>query len=443
MNDSDLPNIMYEQSTLEIEQEWQTSPRWRGIRRNYTAAEVARLRGSVRVEHTLADLGARRLWSLLESEPFVRSLGAMTGNQAVEMVAAGLKAIYVSGWQVAGDANDSLQMYPDQSLYSVSSVATLIKRINNALLRADQIQHVQGKNDIQWLAPLVADAEAGFGGTLNVFELVKAMIEAGTAAVHLEDQVSSLKKCGHMGGKVLVGVHEFIPKLNAARLAADVLGVPTLLVARTDAEGAHLMHTINDPLDEQFATGERTVEGYYVVRGGVELAVAKGCAYAPYADLVWCETNKPDLGEAREFAEGIHAKFPAKWLAYNCSPSFNWKKHLDEKTMLTFQEKLGEMGYKFQFVTLAGFHTLNASMFSLAHDYSLEGMLAYSRLQEHEFEMEHEHGYQAVKHQSFVGAGYFDEVQTALSGEGVSTRALAGSTEEAQFHMPIPENIIA
>ncbi len=437
-----LTNMSYEQQILALENEWRTLPRWKGITRNFTAADVIQLRGSVRIQHTLAEMGARRLWHLLETEPFVRSLGAMSGNQAVEMVTAGLKAIYVSGWQVAGDANDSLQMYPDQSLYSVSSVPTLIKRINNALLRADQIHHMQGNGDTYWFAPLVADAEAGFGGTLNVFELVKAMIEAGTAGVHLEDQVSSLKKCGHMGGKVLVGVHEFIPKLNAARLAADVMGVPTLVIARTDAEGAHLMHTINDPIDEAFMTGERTIEGYYQVRGGIELAIAKGRAYAPYADLVWCETNKPDLGEAREFAEGIHEKFPGKWLAYNCSPSFNWKKHLDEKTMLTFQEKLGEMGYKFQFVTLAGFHTLNASMFELAHNYNLEGMLAYSRLQEKEFEMEYEYGYKAVKHQSFVGAGYFDQVQTALTGEAVSTKALTGSTEEAQFQIEMPEHVI-
>lgn len=434
--------MSYDQAVLALERDWQTNARWRGIQRNYTASEVVRLRGSVQIQHTLAEMGARRLWKLLESESFVRSLGAMTGNQAVEMVAAGLKAIYVSGWQVAGDANDSLQMYPDQSLYSVGSVPTLIKRINNALMRADQIQHMHGANETNWFAPLVADAEAGFGGTLNVFELTKSMIEAGAAGVHLEDQVSALKKCGHMGGKVLVGIHEFVPKLNAARLAADVLGVPTLIIARTDAEGAHLMHTINDPVDQEFATGERTVEGYYQVRGGIELAIAKGRAYAPYADLVWCETNKPDLGEAREFAQGIHEKFPGKWLAYNCSPSFNWKKHLDEKTMLTFQEKLGELGFKFQFVTLAGFHTLNASMFQLAHDYNLEGMLAYSRLQEHEFEMEREFGYKAVKHQSFVGAGYFDEVQTAITGDAVSTKALTGSTEEEQFQMPTFENAV-
>jgi isocitrate lyase len=435
-------NMSYNQQILALENEWKTSPRWKSITRTYNAADVVRLRGSVRVHHTLAEMGARRLWHLLETEPLVRSLGALSGNQAVEMVAAGLKAIYVSGWQVAGDANDSLQMYPDQSLYAVSSVPTLIKRINNALLRADQIQYMQDKGGKDWFVPLVADAEAGFGGTLNVFELVKAMIEAGTAGVHLEDQVSALKKCGHMGGKVLVGVHEFIPKLNAARLAADVLGVPTLLIARTDAEGANLMHTINDPVDEAFMTGERTAEGYFVVRGGIELAIARGRAYAPYSDLVWCETSKPDLGEAREFAQGIHEKFPGKWLAYNCSPSFNWKKHLDERTMLSYQEQLGGMGYNFQFVTLAGFHTLNASMFELAHDYGLEGMLAYSRLQEKEFQMEHEHGYNAVRHQGFVGAGYFDAVQTALAGDAVSTRSLDGSTEEAQFQVATPKHAV-
>lgn len=441
--------MLYEPSVLALEREWQTNPRWRNVQRNFTAGEVVRLRGSIQVQHTLAQMGSKRLWHLLETEPYVHSLGALSGNQAVEMVAAGLKAIYVSGWQVAGDANDSLQMYPDQSLYSVSSVPTLIKRINNALLRADQIQHMEIMNSrrsaddqVHFLVPLVADAEAGFGGTLNVFELVKAMIEAGTAGVHLEDQVSALKKCGHMGGKVLVGIHEFIPKLNAARLASDVLGVPIVIIARTDAEGAHLMHTISDPIDEAFATGERTIEGFYRVRGGLELAIAKGRAYAPYADMVWCETNKPDLGEAREFAQGIHEKYPGKWLAYNCSPSFNWKKHLDDKAMLTFQEKLGEMGYKFQFVTLAGFHALNASMFELAYNYNIEGMLAYSRLQEHEFELEHEHGYSAVKHQSFVGAGYFDEVQTAITGEAVSTKALTGSTEEEQFQMSVHENVV-
>ena len=418
---------------IEIQNDWKTNPRWEGITRPYPASEVVRLRGSIQLHYTLATMGATRLWHLIKTEPFVRALGALTGNQAVEMVQAGLKAIYLSGWQVAGDANDALQMYPDQSLYPVSSVPNLIKRINNALTRADQIQHMQHRDDTYWFAPIFADAEAGFGGPLNTFELIKAMIEAGTAAIHLEDQLSSLKKCGHMGGKVLVTTREFIPKLVAARLASDVLGVPTLIVARTDADGANLIRSINDPVDEKFATGEQTVEGYYVARGGLEYAIAKGRAYAPYADMVWCETSKPDIGEAREFAQGIHEKFPGKLLAYNCSPSFNWKLNLDDKTMQTFQEQLGALGYKFQFVTLAGFHALNTSMFELAHAYKDEGMLAYSRLQEREFEMEKKHGYRAVKHQSFVGAGYFDEVQIAVTGEGVSTTALKGSTEEAQF----------
>ncbi|MBI5653078.1 MAG: isocitrate lyase [Chloroflexi bacterium] len=418
---------------IEIQNDWKTNPRWEGITRPYPASEVVRLRGSIQLHYTLATMGATRLWHLLKTEPFVRALGALTGNQAVEMVQAGLKAIYLSGWQVAGDANDALQMYPDQSLYPVSSVPNLIKRINNALTRADQIQHMQHRDDTYWFAPIFADAEAGFGGPLNTFELIKAMIEAGTAAIHLEDQLSSLKKCGHMGGKVLVTTREFIPKLVAARLASDVLGVPTLIVARTDADGANLIRSINDPVDEKFATGEQTVEGYYIARGGLEYAIAKGRAYAPYADMVWCETSKPDIGEAREFAQGIHEKFPGKMLAYNCSPSFNWKLNLDEKTMRNFQEQLGALGYKFQFVTLAGFHALNTSMFELAHAYKDQGMFAYSALQEREFEMEKKHGYRAVKHQSFVGAGYFDEVQIAVTGEGVSTTALKGSTEEAQF----------
>jgi isocitrate/methylisocitrate lyase len=421
------------EQAIDLTNDWNTNPRWQGITRPYPASEVVRLRGSVQLHYTLAQMGATRLWYLLSTEPFVRALGAMTGNQAVECVAAGLKAIYVSGWQAAGDANDALQMYPDQSLYPVSSVPNLVKRVNNALIRADQIQHMQGKNDVDWFVPLVADAEAGFGGPLNTFELIKAMIEAGAAAVHLEDQLSSLKKCGHMGGKVLVPVREFVPKLIAARLAADTLGVPTIIIARTDADGAHLIRAINDPIDEKFATGEQTVEGYYHVRGGLEYAIAKGCAYAPYADMIWCETSKPDLGHAREFAQGIHENFPGKWLAYNCSPSFNWKLNLDDKTMATFQERLAEMGYKFQFVTLAGWHALNAGMFELAHAYGKEGMLAYSRLQEHEFQMERDWGYRAAKHQSFVGAGYFDEIQIAVTGEGISTTALKGSTEEAQF----------
>jgi isocitrate lyase len=418
---------------IELENDWATNPRWDGVTRKYPASEVVRLRGSIQLHYTLAEMGATRLWHLLHRKPFIRALGALTGNQAVEMVSAGLDAIYLSGWQVAGDANDALQMYPDQSLYPVSSVPNVIRRLNNALIRADQIQHMQGKSDIYWFAPIVADAEAGFGGPLNTFELIKAMIEAGAAAVHLEDQLSSLKKCGHMGGKVLVTVHEFVPKLIAARLAADVLGVPTIIIARTDSLGANLIRAINDPVDEKFATGEQTVEGYWTVRGGIEYAIAKACAYAPYADMLWCETAKPDLGEAREFAQGVHEKFPNKMLAYNCSPSFNWQRNLDEKTMATFQEQLAELGYKFQFVTLAGFHTLNMSMFELAHAYKDQGMLAYSKMvQEREFALE-KNGYLATKHQSFVGAGYFDEVQIAVTGEGISTTALKGSTEEEQF----------
>ncbi len=419
---------------IELENDWATNPRWEGVVRKYPASEVVRLRGSIQLHYTLAEMGATRLWHLLKTEPFIRALGAMTGNQAVEMVAAGLKAIYASGWQVAGDANDALQMYPDQSLYPVSSMPNLVKKLNNALVRADQIQHMQGKSDIYWFAPIVADAEAGFGGPLNTFELCKALIEAGAASIHLEDQLSSLKKCGHMGGKVLVTTHEFIPKLIAARLASDVLGVPSIIVARTDSLGAHLIRAINDPVDEEFATGEQTVEGYWEVKGGIEYAIAKACAYAPYADMLWCETSKPDIGEAREFAQGVREKFPNKLLAYNCSPSFNWKRNLDEKTMATFQEDLAEMGYKFQFVTLAGFHTLNLSMFELANAYREQGMLAYSKtVQEREFELEKSAGYMAVKHQSFVGAGYFDEIQIAVTGEGVTTTALKGSTEEEQF----------
>jgi isocitrate lyase len=431
---------MHDQAqAIELVNDWATNPRWKGVRRSYPAAEVVRLRGSIQLHYTLATMGATRLWHLLQAEPFIRALGALTGNQAVEMVQAGLKAIYLSGWQVAGDANDALQMYPDQSLYPVTSVPNVIRRLQNALVRADQIQHMHDGNDVYYFAPIVADAEAGFGGPLNTFELIKAMIEAGAAAVHLEDQLSSLKKCGHMGGKVLVAVHEFVPKLVAARLAADVLGVPTIIIARTDSLGANLIRSINDPVDEKFATGATTVEGHWAVRGGIEYAIAKARAYAPHADMLWCETAKPDLGEAREFAQGVHEMFPGKMLAYNCSPSFNWKRHLDDRTMATFQEQLAEMGYKFQFVTLAGFHTLNLSMFELAHAYRDQGMLAYSkRVQEREFEMESA-GYSATKHQSFVGAGYFDEVQIAIAGEGASTTALKGSTEEEQFSKTPPQ----
>jgi isocitrate lyase len=415
-----------------LAREWQHS-RWIGIRRDYKAADVVRLQGTVRIEHTLARLGAERLWELMHQEPFVRALGAVTGNQAVQQVQAGLKAIYLSGWQVAADANDAAQTYPDQSLYPADSAANLVRRINNALLRADQIHHAQGKNGVHWLAPIVADGESGFGGPLNTFELVKAMIEAGAAAVHLEDQLSSAKKCGHMGGKVLVPAREFVRKLMAARLAADVMGVPTVIVARTDADSAKLLRSDVDPLDQRFLTGTRTYEGYFGVTGGLEYAIARGLAYAPYADVIWCETSTPDLGEARAFAEAIHEKFPGKFLAYNCSPSFNWKRHLDDATIARFQEELGEMGYKFQFVTLAGFHSLNSGMFELAKGYAGEGMAAYSRLQEKEFVLEREHGFSAVKHQSFVGAGYFDEVQLAISGGEAATTALKGSTEEAQF----------
>jgi isocitrate lyase len=369
----------------------------------------------------------------MQKEPFVRALGALTGGQAVQMVQAGLQAIYLSGWQVAADANGAAETYPDQSLYPVDSAPNLVRRLNKALLRADQIHHMQGKNGVNWMAPIVADAESGFGGPLNTFELMKDMIAAGAAGVHLEDQLSSAKKCGHMGGKVLVPAQEFIRKLVAARLAADVMNVPTVLIARTDADSATLLRSDVDPLDEPFLTGERSYEGYYYVKGGVQYAIARGLAYAPYADVVWCETSRPDLDEAREFAEGIHAKYPGKMLAYNCSPSFNWRRHLDEKTIARFQEELGAMGYKFQFVTLAGFHALNASMFELAMGYKQEGMAAYSRLQQKEFDLEREHGYAAVKHQSFVGAGYFDEVQLVITGGQATTAALAGSTEEEQF----------
>lgn len=423
----------------ELENTWKTNPRWKNVTRTYSAEDVVRLRGSVRIEHTLARLGAERLWKLFEQEPFVRSLGALTGSQAVQMVQAGLKAIYLSGWQVAGDANTALHTYPDQSLYPVDSAPTLIRRINNALLRADQIQHMENgdaSDQIDWMVPIVADAEAGFGGPLNTFELIKAMIEAGTAAVHLEDQLSSLKKCGHMGGKVLVPVSEFVHKLYTARLAADVLDVPTLIVARTDADSASLIRADSDPIDQPFLTGERSPEGYYYIKGGLEYAIQRGLAYAPYADMVWCETAKPDISEAREFAQGIHEKFPGKWLAYNCSPSFNWRRNLDDKTIASFQETLGEMGYKFQFVTLAGFHALNASIFELAQQYADEGMCAYMRLQQKEFEMEQRYSYKAIKHQSFVGAGYFDEVLMTVTERTSTTSALKGSTEEVQFDQP-------
>jgi len=415
--------------------DWATNPRWKGVERPYTTEDVLRLRGSVHIEHTLARLGAERLWELLQAEPYVNALGAVTGNQAVQQVQAGLKAIYVSGWQVAADANNAGQMYPDQSLYPADSVPNLCRRINCALQRADQVHHAEGKvaPGQTWFAPLVADAEAGFGGTLNAFELMKGMIEAGAACVHFEDQLSSAKKCGHLGGKVLVSTTEAVQKLIAARLAADVMGVPTLVMARTDADSAQLLTSDIDARDREFCTGERTAEGFFRIRGGIESAIARGRAYAPYADLIWCETSHPDLEEARQFAEAIHAQYPKKMLAYNCSPSFNWRKKLDEETIARFQIELARMGYKFQFVTLAGFHALNLSMFELARHYKASGMAAYSALQEKEFACECEHGYQAAKHQRFVGTGYFDQVQQVISGGLASTMALAGSTEAEQF----------
>jgi isocitrate lyase len=417
---------------------WREHPRWRGIERPYTADDAARLRGSVLVEHTLARLGAERLWELLHSRDYVPSLGALTGNQAVQQVEAGLEAIYVSGWQIAGDANLAGQMYPDQSLYPADSAPAMVARINNALQRSDEIHHAAGTDGRYWFAPIVADAEAGFGGNLNAYELMKAFICAGAAGVHFEDQLSSAKKCGHMGGKVLVPVREFTEKLVAARLAADVLDVPTLLVARTDANGAHLLTSDVDPRDEPFLIGERTVEGFFRFRGGIEAAIARGVAYAPFADLLWCETSEPNLDEARRFAEGVHAEHPGKLLAYNCSPSFNWKRKLDDATIARFQRELGAMGYKFQFVTLAGFHALNLSMFDLATGYRDRGMSAYSELQAAEFDREHDGGYRAIKHQSFVGAGYFEQVATTITG-GVddSIRALEGSTEEEQFESEV------
>jgi len=425
----------YELAQAAITHDWKTNPRWNGVLRPYTAEDVLRLRGSIHIEHTLARLGAERLWELLHTESYVNALGAMSGNQAVQQVQAGLKAIYVSGWQVAADANNAGTMYPDQSLYPADSVPNLCRRINNALQRADQIHHVEGKvaPGRTWFAPLVADAEAGFGGALNAFELMKGMIEAGAACVHFEDQLSSAKKCGHLGGKVLVPTAEAIQKLVAARLAADVMSVPTLIMARTDADSANLLTSDIDDRDRPFGTGERTSEGFFRIRGGIESAIARGLAYAPYADLIWCETSHPDLDEAQQFADAIHAQYPEKMLAYNCSPSFNWRKNIDEPTIARFQQKLARMGYKFQFVTLAGFHALNLSMFELARGYKVSGMTAYSRLQEKEFSREREYGYEAVKHQRFVGTGYFDRVQQVISGGLASTTALNGSTESEQF----------
>jgi isocitrate lyase len=437
-------SLPFDTAVADLERQWASASRWSGIERPYSAADVVRLRGSVAVEHSLARQGAERLWALLHDEDYVNALGALTGGQAVEMVKAGLQAIYLSGWQVAADANLSEQVYPDQSLYAANSVPAVVRRINNALRRADQIEWaeaggraVAGGQDgpgghRHWMVPIVADAEAGFGGALNVFELMKGMIEAGAAGVHFEDQLSSEKKCGHMGGKVLIPTSQHVRTLAAARLAADVCDVPTLVVARTDSLGATLLTSDIDPLDQEFCTGQRSPEGFYSVRSGMDIAVARGLAYAPFADLIWCETSTPDLDEARAFAERIKAEYPEQMLAYNCSPSFNWKKHLDDQTIARFQKELGAMGYAFQFVTLAGWHALNESMFALARGYAERGMSAYVDLQQREFALEEE-GYTATRHQREVGAGYFDNVMTTLSGGVASTLALAGSTEEAQF----------
>ncbi|QYD67405.1 isocitrate lyase [Paraburkholderia edwinii] len=425
-----------EQQVQQLQQQWNTDSRWKGIKRSYTAEDVVRLRGSVAVEHTLAKRGAEKLWAAMESEPFVNALGALTGNQAMQQVKAGLKAIYLSGWQVAGDANVAGEMYPDQSLYPANSVPLVVKRINNTLTRADQIQWSEGKNPgdegyLDYFAPIVADAEAGFGGVLNAFELMKAMIEAGAAGVHFEDQLASVKKCGHMGGKVLVPTRENVAKLTAARLAADICGTPTVLLARTDAEAADLITSDIDENDKPFLTGERTVEGFYRTKPGLAQAVSRGLAYAPYADLIWCETGKPDLEFAKKFAEAIHKQFPDKMLSYNCSPSFNWKKNLDDATIAKFQKELGAMGYKFQFITLAGFHALNYSMFHLAHGYARTQMSAFVEMQQAEFAAA-EQGFTAVKHQREVGTGYFDAVTQTVEREA-STTALHGSTEDEQF----------
>jgi isocitrate lyase len=421
-----------EEQIQALAKDWAENSRWAGVKRSYTAEDVVRLRGSVQIEHTLARNGAEKLWNLLKTEPFVNTLGALTGNQAMQQVKAGLKAIYLSGWQVAGDANLAGEMYPDQSLYPVNSVPMVVKRINNTFQRADQIQWSEGKNDIDFFAPIVADAEAGFGGVLNAFELMKSMIEAGAAGVHFEDQLASVKKCGHMGGKVLVPTREACEKLAAARLAADVCGTPTLVIARTDAEAADLLTSDVDDIDKPFCTGERTVEGFYRVRPGIEQAVARAVAYSEYADLVWCETGKPDLAFAKQFAEAVHAKFPGKMLAYNCSPSFNWKKNLDDATIAKFQRELGAMGYKFQFITLAGFHSLNYSMFNLAYGYARNNMTAFVELQEKEFAAA-DKGFTAVKHQREVGTGYFDAVTQTIQQGQSSTTALHGSTEDEQF----------
>ena len=421
-----------DQAIAETRSDWKSNPRWQGVQRPYSAEDVYRLRGTVRIEYSLARRGAEKLWKLVNEEAFVNALGALTGNQAMQQVKAGLKAIYLSGWQVAADANLAGEMYPDQSLYPSDSVPAVVRRINNTLLRADQIHHAEGKDGIDWFAPIVADAEAGFGGVLNAFELMKSMIDAGAAGVHFEDQLASAKKCGHMGGKVLVPTQEAVQKLAAARLASDIMGVPTVLFARTDAEAANLITSDVDDNDKPFCTGERTAEGYYRVINGIQQAISRGLAYAPYADLIWCETGKPDLAFARQFAEAIHKQYPGKLLSYNCSPSFNWKKNLDDNTIAKFQRELGAMGYKFQFITLAGFHSLNYGMFELARGYATENMTAYVKLQQAEFAAEAS-GYTATKHQREVGTGYFDEVTQAVQGGKSSVTALTGSTEEEQF----------
>ena len=425
-----MPDVAAE--AARIAEDWATNPRWKGITRDYTPEEVVRLRGSMREDYTLARVTAQKLWDLLTSNDYINALGALTGGQAVQMVKAGLKSIYLSGWQVAGDANLAGETYPDQSLYPVNSAPALVKRINNALRRADQIHWAEGDTEIDWFIPIVADGEAGFGGALNVFELTKAFIAAGAAGVHLEDQLAAEKKCGHMGGKVLVPTSQHIRTLQAARLAADVLDVPTVIIARTDANSATLLTSDIDPRDRKWISGERTAEGFFKVPGGLDAAIARGLAYAPYCDLIWCETSKPDLDEARRFAEAIHAEYPGKMLAYNCSPSFNWSAHLDADAIARFQKELGTMGYRYQFITLAGFHALNASMFELARGYHERGMSAYVELQNREFEMEDE-GYSATRHQREVGAGYFDLVNQTITGGQASTLAMEGSTEAEQF----------
>jgi isocitrate lyase len=427
--------VMRQTQEQRLQESWIQDTRWNGISRPYTAKDVVRLRGTIQIEHTLACLGSQRLWDLLHTEPCVKALGAMTGNQAVQQVLAGLPAIYLSGWQVAGDANLAGQTYPDQSLYPCNSVPNVVREINNAFIRADQMHRAEGKNGMYWFAPIVADAEAGFGGSLNAFELMKSMIEAGAAAVHFEDQLASAKKCGHMGGKVLVSAHEFVQKLVAARLAADIMGIPTVLIARTDANSAQLLTSDSDLRDVEFLTGERTPDGFLGFKGGIDAAIARGLIYAPYADMIWCETSEPNIEEARRFAEAIHDKFPGKLLAYNCSPSFHWKQKLNDAEIAEFQTELAAMGYKFQFVTLAGFHALNYSMFELAHGYAREGMTAYSRLQEKEFRSA-EKGYTAIRHQRFVGTGYFDDVAQTIANGQSSTTALEGSTENEQFIEP-------